>query len=238
MDTQSQTGHLGAWLDSKMNMEKNVNSVCRSCYGQLRQIGHIRQYLSIDATKSVVNSLVTSRIDNCNSLLNGWLDDITQTFRYINLFCWLIRLLNQPIVLACLQRVMLLPRIPASDSWSVDTSQSWDEYPRLTRDRCIPLSRETNTRVWPVIEGYLSVVRRIPASDSWSIDTSQSWDEYPRLTRDRWIPLSREFEPNQRLPLFPWARHCNIIAKYWFVPGTDSSVFCISKYCLFHNRTM
>ena len=166
MDTQSQTGHLGAWLDSKMNMEKHVNSVCRSCYGQLRQIGHIRQKLTIDATQSVVNSLVTSRIDYCNSLLNGWFDVITQTFRYINLFCWLIRLLNQPMVLACLQRVMLLPRIPASDSWSVYTSQSWDEYPRLTRDRCIPLSRETNTRVWLVIGGYLSVVSSSPIKGS------------------------------------------------------------------------
>ena len=35
------------------------------------QIGHIRQYLTIDATKSLVNSLVTSHIDYCNSLLNG-----------------------------------------------------------------------------------------------------------------------------------------------------------------------
>ena len=43
-------GKLGVWLDSKMNIEKHVNSVCRSCYAQLRQIGHIRQYLTIDAT--------------------------------------------------------------------------------------------------------------------------------------------------------------------------------------------
>ena len=35
------------------------------------QIGHIRQYLTIDATKSLVNSLVTSHIDYCDWLLNG-----------------------------------------------------------------------------------------------------------------------------------------------------------------------
>jgi len=65
------TWPIGALLDSKMTMEQHVNSVCRSCYAQLRQIGHIRQYLNICATKSLVNALVTSRIDYCNSLLNG-----------------------------------------------------------------------------------------------------------------------------------------------------------------------
>ena len=62
--------NLGAWLDSRMDMEQHVNSVCKSCFGQIRQIGHIRQYLTTDATKSLVNSLVTSRLDYCNALLS------------------------------------------------------------------------------------------------------------------------------------------------------------------------
>ena len=53
--------NLGAWLDSRMDMERHVNSFCKSCFGQIRQIGHIRKYLIMDATKSLVNSLVTSR---------------------------------------------------------------------------------------------------------------------------------------------------------------------------------
>ena len=61
--------NLGASFDSRMNMMNHVNSVCRSSYAQLRQIGHIRQYITCDATKSLVNSLVTSRLDYCNSLL-------------------------------------------------------------------------------------------------------------------------------------------------------------------------
>jgi hypothetical protein len=63
--------NLGAFLDSKMSMEKHINSVCRSGYGQLRQIGHIRQYLNSDAIKSLVKSLVTSCLDYCNALLYG-----------------------------------------------------------------------------------------------------------------------------------------------------------------------
>lgn len=63
--------NLGAYLDSNMKLDTHVNSVCRNCYAQLRQIGHIRPYLTLNATKSLINSLVTSRMDYCNALLYG-----------------------------------------------------------------------------------------------------------------------------------------------------------------------
>lgn len=63
--------NLGAMLDSQLNMEQHVNSVCRSSYGQIRKIGHIRKFLTTHATKTLVNSLVTSRMDYCNGLLHG-----------------------------------------------------------------------------------------------------------------------------------------------------------------------
>jgi len=63
--------NFGAIFDSNMNMEDHINSVCRSCYAQLRQIGRIRKYLTIDASKQLVTSLVISRLDYCNALLYG-----------------------------------------------------------------------------------------------------------------------------------------------------------------------
>ena len=48
--------NLGAFFDSQMNVESHVNSVCRLCYSQLRQIELIRQYLNSDTTVSLVNS--------------------------------------------------------------------------------------------------------------------------------------------------------------------------------------
>ena len=63
--------NLGVMFDSNMTMEQQVNAVCRSSYGQLRKIGHIRRYLSSVGTKSLVNGLVTSRLDYCNALLHG-----------------------------------------------------------------------------------------------------------------------------------------------------------------------
>ena len=67
----SHVKNLGVMFDSTMTMEKQVNNVSRSCYGQLRKIGRIRRYLSSEATKSLVNGLVTSRLDYCNALLHG-----------------------------------------------------------------------------------------------------------------------------------------------------------------------
>ena len=65
----SSVRNLGAFLDSKMNMEQHVNSVCKSSYAQLRLIGRIRQYINTDVTKSLVNCMVTSRLDYCNAIL-------------------------------------------------------------------------------------------------------------------------------------------------------------------------
>ena len=50
-------------------MERHVNSVCKFCFGQYGKL--VRQFLTTDAAKSLVNSLVTSRLDNCNALLYG-----------------------------------------------------------------------------------------------------------------------------------------------------------------------
>ena len=57
-------------LDTTLSMDDQVKAVCRT-YAQLRGIGHIRRYLTTDAAKKVVNSLVTTRLDYCNSLLYG-----------------------------------------------------------------------------------------------------------------------------------------------------------------------
>ena len=55
--------NLGAFLDSKMNMDKHINTVCRSGYMQLRQIGHIRKYLTTDAKKSFITKTYLYNID-------------------------------------------------------------------------------------------------------------------------------------------------------------------------------
>ena len=38
---------------------------------EIRRIGSVRQYLSSEATKTLVSSLVLSRLDDCNAVLVG-----------------------------------------------------------------------------------------------------------------------------------------------------------------------
>jgi hypothetical protein len=50
-------------------MEQHAKAVSRSCFIEIRQIGKIRKYLTIDSTRTLINSLVTSTLDYCNSSL-------------------------------------------------------------------------------------------------------------------------------------------------------------------------
>ena len=48
-----------------------MNKLWQLAYLEIRRIGSIRNYLSFEATKTLVSSLVLSRLDYCNALLAG-----------------------------------------------------------------------------------------------------------------------------------------------------------------------
>ena len=56
-------------------MDKQVSSTCKSAWYKIHQIGKIRPYLNIEESKSVINSFVTSKLDQNNSLLLGVADE-------------------------------------------------------------------------------------------------------------------------------------------------------------------
>ena len=62
---------LGVMLDSQFAMDAQIRHLCRSIHFHLRNIGKIRNVLTITATEQLVHSLVTARLDYCNSLLYG-----------------------------------------------------------------------------------------------------------------------------------------------------------------------
>ena len=63
--------NLGVHFDTSLMMEKQVNAVSKSCFYQIRNVGCIRRYVTTDACKTLVHSLVTSRLDYGNALLYG-----------------------------------------------------------------------------------------------------------------------------------------------------------------------
>ena len=63
--------NLGVFFDTTLTMDKHCTAVSRACYFHLRNIGRIRPYITQDACRTLVSSLVTSRLDYGNALLIG-----------------------------------------------------------------------------------------------------------------------------------------------------------------------
>ena len=63
--------NLGVWFDSHLSMSTHVTKLCNSAFYHLHNIRCIRKYLSPDSLLALIHTLVTSRLDVCNSLLYG-----------------------------------------------------------------------------------------------------------------------------------------------------------------------
>ncbi|XP_072030826.1 uncharacterized protein [Amphiura filiformis] len=64
---------LGVLLDSSLStsMSSHINSVCRSASFAIRKIGKIRRYFDLVSAEKLVHAFISSRLDNCNSVLFG-----------------------------------------------------------------------------------------------------------------------------------------------------------------------
>ena len=63
--------NFGAHLTTHMEVTVNTSSIVKSCHFQLHHIARISRYLPRKSTERVVNALVTSRLDYCNSRMHG-----------------------------------------------------------------------------------------------------------------------------------------------------------------------
>ena len=75
--------NLGFILDSSLSKKDHVSKVCQLSYFELKRIGSIRNFLSVDATKILVTSCILSRLDYCNSLLIGSSDTLIDRLQKI-----------------------------------------------------------------------------------------------------------------------------------------------------------
>ncbi|CAC5417930.1 unnamed protein product [Mytilus coruscus] len=63
--------NLGVYFDQHLTMERQVSSIVKSGHFHISNIGRIRSFITKTACKTLVNSLVTSRLDYGNILLIG-----------------------------------------------------------------------------------------------------------------------------------------------------------------------
>ena len=63
--------NLGVMMDQKLDMSAHVSYLCKICFYRIKSLYKVRKYLTVSATKTIVQALVTSKLDYCNSLLFG-----------------------------------------------------------------------------------------------------------------------------------------------------------------------
>ena len=75
---------MGIFLGSGMDMTMQVTCTCQAAYFQLHNIAKIRHCLTIAACKTIVHSLVTSKLDYGNAVLFGINGRLLQKLRVQN----------------------------------------------------------------------------------------------------------------------------------------------------------
>ena len=75
--------NLGIIFDNSFSLHHHIMNTCRAAYIELRRISSIRHFLSVDATKTLMCSLMLSKLDYCNSLLSGSPQYLIQLFQNV-----------------------------------------------------------------------------------------------------------------------------------------------------------
>ena len=71
---------LGFIFDSDMSFSDQIKSVSKSCHFHIRDIRRIRHLLPLSTATALANSLVSSKLDYCNSLYSGIYKQISTNF--------------------------------------------------------------------------------------------------------------------------------------------------------------
>ena len=75
--------NIGVLFDDELKMTTHIDSVCRSCFSQLRNLSKIRHLIPSAYMKMLVHAFITSRLDYANALLIGLPDGHLQRLQRI-----------------------------------------------------------------------------------------------------------------------------------------------------------
>ena len=75
--------NIGVTFDSYVSLDNHITNVCKSAFYSIRVISRVRKFLSLDTAKTLVHAFVTSKLDNCNTLLYDLLKYKIQRLQYV-----------------------------------------------------------------------------------------------------------------------------------------------------------
>ena len=55
-------------IDEELTLNNHITYICKSCYHYLRNIHTVRPYLTTSSDKTIVHSVISAKLDYCNSL--------------------------------------------------------------------------------------------------------------------------------------------------------------------------
>ena len=58
----------GVIIDEELTLNNHITYICKSCYHYLRDIRTVRSYLTTSSAKIIVHSVISAKLDYCNSL--------------------------------------------------------------------------------------------------------------------------------------------------------------------------
>ncbi len=61
-----------AYFDSVFKSDKQITTVLKSSFFQLRFVARVKVYLSPNDLERVIHTFIMSRLDYCNSILTMW----------------------------------------------------------------------------------------------------------------------------------------------------------------------
>jgi len=71
IDLSTTTKILGVIFDAALSFDSHISQICKSANYHLRALAHIRRFLSVSTANLIACSIISSRLDYCNSVLNG-----------------------------------------------------------------------------------------------------------------------------------------------------------------------
>ena len=75
--------NIGVVPNSTLSLDKHVKQICKSSFYSIRNTSRIRKFFSLQTAKILFYAFVTSKLDNCNSMLYGLPKNFLQRLQYV-----------------------------------------------------------------------------------------------------------------------------------------------------------